>query len=249
MGQLIAVANTKGGVGKSTLSVHFTRAVMARGYDVALIDTDPQQSAADWFEQAKKRPHVERLPLINLEGTGNWIMKSRPLIARMDLVIVDFPSVVTAAIGAACLTADVLVIPTQLSEMDLRSTARTLAIASRARKTRPNGLPRIVIVPNRVRPADERLELLSHLVPPKDTKIADPLPEDDRFSNGHAKGRDRRDETMTAEWMEPFHALVETVERELRSSAEAKTGESGAAEWPIMRPSRRPWWRRILRSA
>jgi chromosome partitioning protein len=41
----IAVANRKGGVGKSTISVHIAAGLATRGYNVLLIDTDPQGHA------------------------------------------------------------------------------------------------------------------------------------------------------------------------------------------------------------
>ena len=45
----IAIANPKGGVGKSTLSTHVAGYLAARGYTVMLGDADVQHSARLWL--------------------------------------------------------------------------------------------------------------------------------------------------------------------------------------------------------
>lgn len=66
MGEIIAIANQKGGVGKTTTSVNISTALAAVGRRVLLIDLDPQANASTGVGVLKKdRTHTTYNLLIN----------------------------------------------------------------------------------------------------------------------------------------------------------------------------------------
>src|SRR5438874_2713209 len=65
--KVIATVNEKGGSGKTTLSVHIAVAARLAGLDVAIIDLDPQGSAADWSDQRGQAPEAVAVPPVRLE--------------------------------------------------------------------------------------------------------------------------------------------------------------------------------------
>ena len=50
----IAILSNKGGAGKTTIVLHLAVAAERRGVTVAVIDLDPQASAAEWERQPRR---------------------------------------------------------------------------------------------------------------------------------------------------------------------------------------------------
>jgi chromosome partitioning protein len=71
MNHIIALVQRKGGVGKTTLAVSVAGELHRRGRNVALIDSDPQQSACLWAEPGNLNFPVYEVAL-NDQMTVNW---------------------------------------------------------------------------------------------------------------------------------------------------------------------------------
>ena len=52
MGTVVALTNSKGGVGKSTVSVHLAAWSQERGLRTALVDADIQGASSLWLHEA-----------------------------------------------------------------------------------------------------------------------------------------------------------------------------------------------------
>lgn len=58
----VAVLSEKGGAGKTTVTVNVGVAGVLAGLDVAIIDLDPQTSAADWADERGSEPEAVAIP-------------------------------------------------------------------------------------------------------------------------------------------------------------------------------------------
>ena len=75
MGKIIAVANQKGGVGKTTTAVNLTAALGARGYRVLLVDVDPQGNSTSGLGINKRDLHQSTYELLLSSLTPEQVLR------------------------------------------------------------------------------------------------------------------------------------------------------------------------------
>ncbi len=145
---VVAVVNSKGGVGKSTLAVHAAAWLYERGRRVAVIDADAQGSTADWLGRA--------VPAIRLERVTNAaeiIDRYRRLEALHDVVVVDGPAALSTETVTIVGIADLALMPIGPSMMDVIASYRTARVIYKVRfNPKREGRPRAFVVLNRVQP-------------------------------------------------------------------------------------------------
>lgn len=112
MAKIIAVANSKGGVGKSTLSRNIALTCYINGERVLAQDCDPQKSLEKFFvARAERLDSIELDCEVKTEATG----LKRHILHRAegyDRVIVDVGGRDSAAMRQVLMAADVVIIPT-----------------------------------------------------------------------------------------------------------------------------------------
>lgn len=124
---IYAFLNQKGGVGKTTLSIHTATALSRRGRRVLLIDADPQGSALAWS-------NCREIPAFTVVGMAKASLhKEIELMASdYDDVVIDGPPRVTELARSIILASDVVIIPLQPSPMDVWAAAETVDLIREA---------------------------------------------------------------------------------------------------------------------
>ncbi len=137
---IIVVANSKGGVGKSTLSVHLATWLSEQGHSVILADCDAQHSSSEWM--AESAPSVRTIKLSNPET----IIDSLPELAEeADYVVADGPGSNNEVSRTLLLRADLAIVPCKASMLEVRSLEKATSGVRQAQNVR-RGPPRAVIV-------------------------------------------------------------------------------------------------------
>ena len=121
----IAVINAKGGSGKTTLALHLAVADVQQGRDVAVVDLDPQLTAANW-SQRRSSPE----PVVVACSVGRLGAELERLAgAGADVVLIDTPprwAGADTAARQAARVADLLVVPVRPTIVDLEAAVATL---------------------------------------------------------------------------------------------------------------------------
>lgn len=145
-GQVITVAQQKGGSGKTTLAVHMALGFRARGQSVALVDLDPQGSLGRWF-MMRLEDDPSLCEAMDFATSSAWGIsyECRKLVASHDIVIVDTPPKADSDLRPALRVADLVLVPVASSHVDLWATEGVLDLAERENKA-------ALLVLNRARP-------------------------------------------------------------------------------------------------
>ncbi|MGK7896185.1 MAG: AAA family ATPase, partial [Xenococcus sp. (in: cyanobacteria)] len=133
MSKIIAVANQKGGTGKTTTSVHLAYYLaVQKKFSTLLIDADSQNSSSQWLYNL-----TPSIPTQAISDKNQLFEEIPQLAKKYECIIVDGPAGrledETKAIMAR---ADLVVVPIQPKVLDLSSTLKAVMLINQAQEMR-----------------------------------------------------------------------------------------------------------------
>ena len=124
--KIIAFASDKGGMGKSTAVINLAVAASAAGFEVAILDLDPQASVGRWARVRRKadlpnRPLAETCVSIDLPDRLEELR-----LAGADYVFLDTAGRDNNAISSAIAVADMVITPCHPTDLEMSTLYPTL---------------------------------------------------------------------------------------------------------------------------
>lgn len=133
---IVAIANIKGGVGKTTLAVNLVLHRAAAGRDVLMIDGDEQGTAALFADLRAELLGELGYTCVRLSGAAIR-SQVRGLAAKYDDIVIDVGGRDTGSLRAALTVADRVVIPVQPRSFDLWALDQMAELVGEARQINP----------------------------------------------------------------------------------------------------------------
>lgn len=155
MSCVVSLVNTKGGVGKSFLSVHLAVWLADFGYNVALIDADDQQTSSKWLIEAGE--HAVTVWVLEGNSEERRAEDLRRTVNKLqgtsDFIVIDTKGSAGLSTSTAVLKSDLACVPLQPSASDLwpiENALSTIRVSQEAR----GGEPKAFLILNQTDDAD-----------------------------------------------------------------------------------------------
>ncbi|MBD1865584.1 MULTISPECIES: ParA family partition ATPase [Trichocoleus] len=118
--KIIAVANQKGGSGKTTVSMQLAGAIARRGDRVLVVDADPQGTATRWAASAEDN-HPFPASVVGLSAANEKVHREvKKFIDDYGYIIIDCPPAADSPVPqSALLIADLVLVPIIPSPLDM----------------------------------------------------------------------------------------------------------------------------------
>lgn len=157
---IYAIANTKGGVGKTTVAVHLAT-MLARTAPTLLIDADPQASAASWAAWRRESGRSPSPTTTALVGKA-ILTEGKSLAEGFQHTVIDVGGRDSAGLRASLLLAQRAIIPVGASNLDAAAMTDLMEIVELAREYNTDLDVRVLLmrVDTRTKDTGEMLDYL-----------------------------------------------------------------------------------------
>lgn len=134
---VIAVANPKGGAGKSTTALVLGTTLAAHGATVTLLDCDPNRPIAAWA-RGESATGMKVLADISESQIVSTIDAER---AGRQFVVVDLEGTASRMVSRAIMRSDLVLIPMQASAVDAAQAARAVSLVQEEEQVVGRAIP------------------------------------------------------------------------------------------------------------
>ncbi len=141
---IIALTNSKGGVGKTTLAVHLAVWLHEQGNRVEMIDADVQESSSRWMFEC-----CPEIPIHRFHTPDEVLEKIDSISEKSDFIIADGPAGLSEVTRTLLLKANLTLLPCGPSALDLRAVQDAIKVVRQAQNIR-NGPPDAILIPNKL---------------------------------------------------------------------------------------------------
>jgi chromosome partitioning protein len=144
---VLTIASSKGGPGKTLVTMLLAGSLAADGIKIVALDADPTQAFTRWAGNAYEGPPFEALAEADETRLAHLIDAKAE---EVDLVLVDTAGFGNRAAAVAMTSADAVLVPTLSGEADVTEAEKTIRLAEGLARAARREIPARVLL-NKVR--------------------------------------------------------------------------------------------------
>jgi chromosome partitioning protein len=138
----IVFASPKGGAGKSTAAVLLATELALKGAGVTVIDADPNKPVSYW---AKRAGCPDNLSVVADISESTIIDEIESAAQKTPFVVVDLEGTASMMVAYAISRADMVIIPTQGSQLDASEAAKAIKLIRQQEKAFHKKIPYAIL--------------------------------------------------------------------------------------------------------
>lgn len=131
---IIAFANSKGGVGKSTLCTLIGSELATHGSRVLILDADAQQSCLQWAERCRLAGTLPNGLLVEPVTKVQELTKRLNARDDTDIILIDVQGSMNDLLTTAIVASDLTIVPTKATVMEVVETVKLFEWASNLKR-------------------------------------------------------------------------------------------------------------------